>query len=160
MKSAGEIREEGRRRRERYVALVLLVVVVALTAIEVHLPANLSSARSFPFVNSIFFFGLMNLNIVLDHAAALPGLPKRGKAHSGRKERGSLGFAVLRHTPRFLFYDLFCDYPDRIPPFYDLLGLCLYQEQASTNGSASRWEGRFNEATEVVKSQLLREHRA
>lgn len=54
--------ENRRRKREKFVSLALFVLVVAFTAVEVHL-FRLSS--KLPFVNSIFFFGLMNINIVL-----------------------------------------------------------------------------------------------
>ncbi len=43
-------------------AFVVVSLLVGLTIVEVHL---LRVATSLPFVNSIFFFGLMNLNIVL-----------------------------------------------------------------------------------------------
>ena len=57
-----DIKELNRRRRERIVVAILSVVLVLFTAIEVHL---LRLSAKLPFVNSIFFFGLMNLNIVL-----------------------------------------------------------------------------------------------
>jgi two-component system nitrogen regulation sensor histidine kinase NtrY len=54
--------EARRRRRERWLGLGLLVLLVTLTAVEIQL-SRLSA--ELPFVNSIFFFGLMNLNVVL-----------------------------------------------------------------------------------------------
>ncbi|NBX76177.1 MAG: PAS domain S-box protein [Proteobacteria bacterium] len=54
--------ESKRRKRERIISAVIFCLVLAFTAVEVHL-FRLSS--KLPFVNSIFFFGLMNLNIVL-----------------------------------------------------------------------------------------------
>ena len=57
-----DIRETRRRRREKITVLVLTVVLIGFTAVEVHL---LRMSSKLPFVNSIFFFGLMNLNIVL-----------------------------------------------------------------------------------------------
>ncbi len=43
-------------------AFVVVSLLIGLTVVEVHL---LRVAKGLPFVNSIFFFGLMNLNIVL-----------------------------------------------------------------------------------------------
>lgn len=43
-------------------AFVVVSLLIGLTIVEVHL---LRVANSLPFVNSIFFFGLMNLNMVL-----------------------------------------------------------------------------------------------
>ena len=54
--------EVKRRRRERITVLVLFVLLLGFTAVEVHL---LRVSSQLPFVNSIFFFGLMNLNIVI-----------------------------------------------------------------------------------------------
>lgn len=54
--------ETRRRVRERWLGLGLLVLLVTLTAVEIQL-SRLSA--ELPFVNSIFFFGLMNLNVVL-----------------------------------------------------------------------------------------------
>ncbi|NBV50506.1 PAS domain S-box protein [bacterium] len=54
--------ENRRRKRERVVSVILFFLVIAFTAIEVHL---FRLSAKLPFVNSIFFFGLMNLNIVL-----------------------------------------------------------------------------------------------
>lgn len=54
--------ETRRRVRERWLGLGLLCLLVTLTAVEIQL-SRLSA--ELPFVNSIFFFGLMNLNVVL-----------------------------------------------------------------------------------------------
>lgn len=54
--------EFQRRRRERIIAVVIAFAIVCFTALEVHL---LWLSNKLPFVNSIFFFGLMNLNIIL-----------------------------------------------------------------------------------------------
>ena len=54
--------EYRRRRRERITVVVLFVFLMAFTAVEIHL---LKTSAQLPFVNSIFFFGLMNLNIIL-----------------------------------------------------------------------------------------------
>ena len=61
MTSQDEI-EKRRRSREKIVVLIVLAFLVGFTAIEVHL---LRVSAKLPFVNSIFFFGLMNVNIVL-----------------------------------------------------------------------------------------------
>lgn len=54
--------ELKRRRRERWLVAGLLGLLFLLTGVEIHL---LRVSNQLPFVNSIFFFGLMNLNIVL-----------------------------------------------------------------------------------------------
>ncbi|NBT59317.1 PAS domain S-box protein, partial [bacterium] len=54
--------ESKRRKRERIISIVIFGLVVAFTAVEIHL---FRLSAKLPFVNSIFFFGLMNLNIVL-----------------------------------------------------------------------------------------------
>ncbi|MBI4403554.1 MAG: PAS domain S-box protein [Deltaproteobacteria bacterium] len=54
--------EHKRRRRERIIVLIIFAFLIILTAVEVHL---LSLSHKLPFVNSIFFFGLMNINVVL-----------------------------------------------------------------------------------------------
>ena len=62
IKTMDEIREHRRRKRERTIIFVIFCVLAIFTAVEVHL---LRLSSKLPFVNSIFFFGLMNLNIVL-----------------------------------------------------------------------------------------------
>ncbi len=62
MESTQETRESRRRKREKVLIFVLFCVLAIFTAVEVHL---LRLSSKLPFVNSIFFFGLMNLNIVL-----------------------------------------------------------------------------------------------
>ncbi len=56
------LEESRRRRREKITVVILTLVIVVFTAIEVHL---LKTSAQLPFVNSIFFFGLMNLNLIL-----------------------------------------------------------------------------------------------
>src|SRR3954469_22291714 len=58
----GDLQEAQRRRREKIIIFIVFGVLVAFTAVEVHL---LRLSSKLPFVNSIFFFGLMNLNLVL-----------------------------------------------------------------------------------------------
>jgi two-component system nitrogen regulation sensor histidine kinase NtrY len=55
-------REFKKRRRERWTIFVLGVFFCLLTYLEVHL-SNIS--QKLPFVNSIFFFGLVNFNVAL-----------------------------------------------------------------------------------------------
>ncbi len=62
MDKALEPKESRRRHREKILIGVLFCVLAIFTAVEVHL---LRLSSKLPFVNSIFFFGLMNLNIVL-----------------------------------------------------------------------------------------------
>ncbi len=57
-----EPKEKARRKRERILVFLLTVTLVAFTLIEVHL---LKVSSRLPFLNSIFFFGLMNLNLIL-----------------------------------------------------------------------------------------------
>ncbi len=57
-----EHRELRKRRRERIMIFGLTFVVILLTAVEYKL-TRISS--TLPFVNSIFFFGLINFNIVI-----------------------------------------------------------------------------------------------
>jgi len=60
---ADEVLAEGRRRRrEKFIVIFVTVLLVLLTAVEIYL---LRVSHKLPFVNSIFFFGLMNLNLVL-----------------------------------------------------------------------------------------------
>jgi two-component system, NtrC family, nitrogen regulation sensor histidine kinase NtrY len=54
--------ETRRRRREKIAVVAIFFVLLVFTGVEVHL---LRLSAKLPFVNSIFFFGLMNLNIVL-----------------------------------------------------------------------------------------------
>src|SRR5271163_430314 len=57
-----DIQELRRRRREKIIVIIVFCFLVLFTSVEVHL---LRLSSKLPFVNSIFFFGLMNLNIVL-----------------------------------------------------------------------------------------------
>src|SRR4051812_18340452 len=54
--------ERKKRRREGIAILFLLVLLVTLTATEISLQKKSSTL---PFVNSIFFFGLLNINIII-----------------------------------------------------------------------------------------------
>lgn len=54
--------EARRRRRERTVVGILLLVLILFTWVEVHL---LKTSSQLPVMGSVFFFGLMNLNIIL-----------------------------------------------------------------------------------------------
>lgn len=56
------IKENKKRRRELAFVLSLAVLFLVLTAIEIKL---FDISRSLPFVTSIFFFGLVNFNIIL-----------------------------------------------------------------------------------------------
>lgn len=55
-------KESKKRQRERWAIALLSLIFVSLTVLEFRL-TNVSS--SLPFVNSIFFFGLLNLNIII-----------------------------------------------------------------------------------------------
>jgi two-component system nitrogen regulation sensor histidine kinase NtrY len=54
--------ERKKRQRERWAIVALLVVFVALTVFEFRLTRV---SEKLPFVNSIFFFGLLNVNLIL-----------------------------------------------------------------------------------------------
>ena len=54
--------EKRKRRREQFTILIVLIAIVVLTNFALKL-VKLSS--TLPFVNSIFFFGIVNLNLVL-----------------------------------------------------------------------------------------------
>jgi len=56
------VKENKKRRRELAFVLSLAVLFLVLTAIEIKL---FDISRSLPFVTSIFFFGLVNFNIIL-----------------------------------------------------------------------------------------------
>ena len=56
------LREITKRKRERWAIVTLFVLLVGLTIFEIRL-AKVSS--TLPFLNSIFFFGLINFNIIL-----------------------------------------------------------------------------------------------
>jgi two-component system nitrogen regulation sensor histidine kinase NtrY len=62
MSSPLDASELKRRRREKFVISLVVVVLVGLTLVEIQL---LRVSSKLPFVNSIFFFGLMNVNLVL-----------------------------------------------------------------------------------------------
>jgi two-component system, NtrC family, nitrogen regulation sensor histidine kinase NtrY len=57
-----EKREKRKRRRERVTIILVLIAIVILSNLALKL-AKLSS--TLPFVNSIFFFGIINLNLIL-----------------------------------------------------------------------------------------------
>jgi two-component system nitrogen regulation sensor histidine kinase NtrY len=54
--------EQRKRRRELFTICLLSVLVVLLTWFEIRI---LATSRQLPFVHSIFFFGLVNFNIIL-----------------------------------------------------------------------------------------------
>jgi len=57
-----EAKETRKRKREIFIAVTAAIVFVALTWVEFRL-ANIS--QQLPFVHSVFFFGLVNFNIIL-----------------------------------------------------------------------------------------------
>lgn len=62
MTAIDPVRENKKRRRELAVVLSVAFLFLVLTAIEIKL---FDISRSLPFVTSIFFFGLVNFNIIL-----------------------------------------------------------------------------------------------
>jgi two-component system nitrogen regulation sensor histidine kinase NtrY len=79
-----DIRERRKRRREAIMILILSALFIALTIGEFRL-SQLSS--TLPFVNSIFFFGLLNLNIVLLIALVWLVLRNIGKLFLERRRK-------------------------------------------------------------------------
>lgn len=104
--------ETKRRKRERIVSALIFVLLVAFTAVEVHL-FRLSS--KLPFVNSIFFFGLMNLNIVLvmvllflvfRNVIKLILDERRGRIGSRLKTRLVFCFTLFAIIPTILLFSI------------------------------------------------------
>ena len=62
MSDKPDLKERRKRKRERLIMVGLLLALALLTAVEFRL-GKISS--TLPFVNSIFFFGLINFNIVI-----------------------------------------------------------------------------------------------
>ncbi len=60
--TALDAREAVKRRRERIAIVLLALAFVVLTAVEIRLNRTSSSL---PLVNSIFFFGLLNINLII-----------------------------------------------------------------------------------------------
>jgi len=102
--------ESRRRRREKFVVFALIIFLSGFTALEVHL---LRLSAQLPFVNSVFFFGLMNLNVVLimlllflvfRNAVKLILDERRGKIGSRLKTRLVICFVLFAIIPTvFLF---------------------------------------------------------
>ncbi len=104
--------ESGRRRREKITVVVLTLVIIVFTAIEVHL---LKTSAQLPFVNSIFFFGLMNLNLILimlllflvfRNAVKLILDERRRKASSRLKTRLVFCFILFAIIPTVLLFTI------------------------------------------------------
>lgn len=105
-----EDRELKRRKRERIIIFILFFVLAIFTAVEVHL---LRLSSKLPFVNSIFFFGLMNLNIVLimlllflvfRNVVKLVLDEKRGRLGSRLKTRLVFSFTLFALIPTILLF--------------------------------------------------------
>lgn len=104
--------ESGRRRREKITVVILTLVIIVFTAIEVHL---LKTSAQLPFVNSIFFFGLMNLNLILimlllflvfRNAVKLILDERRRKAASRLKTRLVFCFILFAIIPTVLLFTI------------------------------------------------------
>lgn len=110
MQPSGDMIERARRRREKLTIVLVTLFLAGFTAIEVHL---LRLSAKLPFVNSIFFFGLMNVNIVLimlllflvfRNAVKLILDEKKGKMGSRLKTRLVFCFILFAIIPTvFLF---------------------------------------------------------
>ncbi|MEN9723425.1 MAG: hypothetical protein RJB38_1411 [Pseudomonadota bacterium] len=79
-----EPHEARKRRRERALILVLTLAFVALTAVEFKL-SRVSNAL--PLVNSIFFFGLLNINLIILMALVWLVFRNIGKLFLERRRR-------------------------------------------------------------------------
>ncbi len=110
MEALVDTAEAKRRRRERITVVVLFVVLSLFTAVEVHL---LRLSSQLPFVNSIFFFGLMNINVVLimvmlflvfRNAVKLILDERRGKLGSRLKTRLVFCFILFAIIPTVLLF--------------------------------------------------------
>ncbi len=110
MEIAVDTTEARRRRRERITVVALFLILTLFTAVEVHL---LRLSAQLPFVNSIFFFGLMNLNIVLimlmvflvfRNAVKLILDERRGKLGSRLKTRLVFCFILFAIIPTILLF--------------------------------------------------------
>lgn len=104
--------EQRRRRRERVIALVLFLFILAFTGVEVYL---LRLSSKLPFVNSIFFFGLMNLNVVLimlllflvfRNVVKLVLDERRGRVGSRLKTRLVFAFILFAIIPTVLIFSI------------------------------------------------------
>lgn len=102
--------ERRKRRRERITILLVLLAIVFLSSLALRL-AKLSS--TLPFVNSIFFFGIINLNLIL--LAALVFLifrnlsklfidRRRGLLGSKLKTKLVLSFLTLSIVPTVVLF--------------------------------------------------------
>ena len=107
-----EIREAKRRKRERILVVVLSLLLLFFTGFEVQM---LRLSHRLPFVNSIFFFGLMNLNIVLimvllflvfRNAVKMTLDSKRGKLGSKLRTRLVVCFLLFAIIPTMLLFTI------------------------------------------------------
>jgi two-component system nitrogen regulation sensor histidine kinase NtrY len=105
-----EKQEYQRRRREKIISIIIFSLIIILTAVEVHI---LKVSSKLPISSSIFFFGLMNINIILAmillflifrNALKLILDEKRGKIGAKLKTRLVFSFLLFAIIPTiFLF---------------------------------------------------------
>lgn len=104
--------ELRRRKRERYLSIGIFSLILIFTVIEVQL---FRLSAKLPFVNSIFFFGLMNLNIVLvmvllfllfRNGVKLVLDERRGKIGSRLKTRLVFCFTLFAIVPTILLFSI------------------------------------------------------
>ncbi len=107
-----DLSEQKRRRRERVTVGIVLTALILLAAVEVHL---LRVSSQLPFVNSMFFFGLMNINILLimvllflvfRNAVKLILDERRGKLGSRLKTRLVFCFLLFAVIPTVLLFSI------------------------------------------------------
>lgn len=104
--------EIRRRKRERYLSIGIFSLILIFTVVEVQL---FRLSAQLPFVNSIFFFGLMNLNIVLvmillfllfRNGIKLLLDERRGKIGSRLKTRLVFCFTLFAIVPTILLFTI------------------------------------------------------
>ncbi|MEZ4751966.1 MAG: ATP-binding protein [Bdellovibrionota bacterium] len=104
--------ELKRRRRERIIVVFLFFFILLFTGVEIYL---LRVSSQLPFVNSIFFFGLMNLNVVLimlllflvfRNVVKLILDEKKGRVGSRLRTRLVFAFILFAIIPTVLLFSI------------------------------------------------------
>ena len=109
-------KESKKRQRERWAIAILSLIFVGLTVLEFRLT---SVSSQLPFVNSIFFFGLLNLNIIILIALIWLVFRNIGKLFLERRSRilgarlksklvvAFIGFAIVPTLTLFIISSLY-----------------------------------------------------
>lgn len=116
MQDRAEQKEKRKRKRERIIILGLAIVFALFTAVEFRLT---KISATLPFVNSIFFFGIINFNIIILVALLWLIFKNVGKIFFERRSRllGSrlktklvtafIGFSIIPTLSMFLISSLY-----------------------------------------------------